>query len=127
MIGDMNMKSKEQIINDLIKIEMPSEDYNLIEIQCFLSLKKLLIMYHNRQITPEKATETKKIILAKYESDKKQFEFEENMWKEYIENINKTEDLKTKLRKQLSSNTEINEVLNTCIELIQLFTKEEFI
>lgn len=127
MIGDMNMKSKEQIINDLIKIEMPSEDYNLIEIQCFLSLKKLLIMYHNRQITPEKATETKKIILAKYESDKKQFEFEENMWKEYIENINKTEDLKTKLRKQLSSNTEVNEVLNTCIELIQLFTKEEFI
>lgn len=121
------MKSKEQIINDLIKIEMPSEDYNLIEIQCFLSLKKLLIMYHNRQITPEKATETKKIILAKYESDKKQFEFEENMWKEYIENINKTEDLKTKLRKQLSSNTEINEVLNSCIELIQLFTKEEFI
>lgn len=41
------MKSKEEIINDSIKIETPSTDYNLLEIQCFLALKQLLIMYHN--------------------------------------------------------------------------------
>ena len=38
------MKSKEQIINDSIKLETPPEDYNLLEIHSFLALKQLLIM-----------------------------------------------------------------------------------
>lgn len=52
-------KSKEQIINDSIKLETPPADYNLLEIHCFLALKQLLIMFHNRQISTENATKTK--------------------------------------------------------------------
>ena len=45
---------------------------------------------------------------------------------EYIENIRKTEELRIKLRKQLNENTDLNEILNTCIELIELYSGEEF-
>ena len=121
------MKSKEQIINDSIKLETPPEDYNLLEIHCFLALKQLLIMFQNKQLSKENATKSKNKILAKYESDSKQYEFEQIMWTEYIENINKTEDLRKKLRMQLNSNTDLVEILNTCIELIQLYSKEEFV
>ena len=38
------IKSKEQIINDSIKLETPPADYNLLEIHCFLALKQLLVM-----------------------------------------------------------------------------------
>ena len=62
-----------------------------------------------------------------YEDNKKQFEFMESMWKEHIENINLTENLRVKLRKQLHTNTEISELVNTCIELIQIYSKEKFI
>ena len=50
------MKSKEEIINDSIKLETPPGDYNLLEIHCFLALKQLLIMFHNKQITTENAS-----------------------------------------------------------------------
>ena len=37
------MRSKEEIINDSIKLDNPLKTYNLLEIQCFLALKQLLI------------------------------------------------------------------------------------
>ena len=49
------MKSKEQIVNDSIKLETPPEDYNLIEIHCFLALKQLTVMFYNKQISKENA------------------------------------------------------------------------
>ena len=32
------MKSKEEVINDSLKLDKPPADYNLIEIHCFLAL-----------------------------------------------------------------------------------------
>ena len=61
------MKSKEQIVKDVAKLNAPPEDYNLLEIRCFLTLKRLLIMFHNEQITKESATITKQEILKIYE------------------------------------------------------------
>lgn len=116
----------EKIIQDASQ-NKEMQDYTLLDMHLYLVIKQILIMYFNNQISKEQANKLKQRAVKEYESNKKQLKFEENMWKEYIENINKAEDLKTKLRKQLSSNTEVNEVLNTCIELIQLFTKEEFI
>ena len=86
------MKSKEQIINDSIKLETPPEDYNLLETHCFLALKQLLIMFHNKQISQLNATIMKNKILVKYESDSKQYEFERSMFQEYIEHIKQKHD-----------------------------------
>ena len=56
------MKSKEEIINDSIKLETPPGDYNLLEIHCFLALKQLLVMFHNKQITTDNDSETQQLI-----------------------------------------------------------------
>ena len=79
------MKSKEEIINDSIKLETPPGDYNLLEIHCFLALKQLLIMFHNKQITTENASKTKQLILADYEKRWKEYEFQTSMFQEHIE------------------------------------------
>jgi competence protein ComGC len=116
----------EKIIQD-IRQNKEMQNYTLLDMHLYLVIKQILVMYFNNQISKDQAKILKTKAVKEYENNKKQLEFEENMWKEYIENIKKTEDLKTKLRKQLSSDTETNEILNTCIELIQLYSKEEFI
>lgn len=130
------MKTKEQIINDSIKEETPPADYNMIEIQCFLALKQLLVMFHNRQISKEKAGITKNKILAKYESDSKQYEFERSMFQEHIDHIKQTENARTKLHKMLKGEAEeakpiteerLCETINVCMEIISTVFKGEFI
>lgn len=117
------MKSKEEIINDSIKIETPSTDYNLLEIQCFLALKQLLIMYHNNQISKENATKNKQLILADYEKQSKQYEFERKTYKEHIEHIKNTEEARCKLHKLLNikniTKNDLCEIVSTCIEIIR--------
>nr|DAN00848.1 MAG TPA: hypothetical protein [Caudoviricetes sp.] len=116
----------EKIIQDASQ-NKEIQDYTLLDMHLYLVIKQILIMYFNNQISKEQANKLKQKAVKEYEDNKRQFEFEHNMWKQYIENINKTENLRIRLRKQLNSNTEINEILNTCIELIQLYSKEEFI
>lgn len=116
----------EKIIQDASQ-NKEIQDYTLLDMHLYLVIKQILIMYFNNQISKEQANKLKQKAVKEYEDNKRQFEFEHNMWKQYIENINKTENLRIRLRKQLNSNTEINEILNTCIELIQVYSKEEFI
>ena len=99
-------KSKEQIINDSIKLETPPADYNLLEIHCFLALKQLLIMFHNRQIRTENATKTKQLILAEYEKRCKEYDFQTSMFQEHIENLKATENARVKLHKMLNGEAE---------------------
>lgn len=129
------MKSKEQIINDSIKLETPLADYNLLEIHCFLALKQLLIMFHNKQITTENASKTKQLILANYEKRNKEYEFQTSMFQEHIDHIRNTEDAKTKLRKMLNGEAEeakpiteerLCETINLCMEIISIVFKGEF-
>lgn len=129
------MKSKEEIVNDSIKLETAPEDYNLIEIHCFLALKQLTSMFYNKQISKENAGITKNKILAKYESDSKQYEFERSMFQEHIQHIKETENARTKLRKMLNGQEEYNkpiteesycETINTCMEIISKVFKGEF-
>ena len=129
------MKSKEEIINDSIKLETPPGDYNLLEIHCFLALKQLLVMFHNKQITTENASKTKQLILADYEKRCKEFDFQQSMFREYIENVNKTSDLRIKLRKILRGEAEENKEITEarlcetiCImtSILQTVFKEEF-
>lgn len=125
------MKSKEEIINDAIKCEMIPNDYNLPEMHCFLALKQLLIMFYNKQISQVNATITKNKILARYEKDNKQYEFETSMFQEHIQHIKDTEEQRIELRKFLSKKEEITEkrlceIINTCMEIISTVFKEEF-
>lgn len=130
------MKSKEQIINDSINLETPPADYNLLEIHCFLALKQLLVMFHNKQISTENATKTKQLVLADYEKRSKEYEFERSMFQEHIQNIKETENERIKLHKMLNGQDEYNkpiteeslyETINICIEIISKVFKEEFL
>ena len=130
------MKSKEQIINDSIKLETPPGDYNLLEIQCFLALKQLLIMFHNKQITTEKATKTKQHILADYEKRCKDFDFQQSMFQEHIDHLKNTEMQRIKLRKMLNGEAEeakpitearLCETLNLAVEILNTVFKGEFV
>lgn len=130
------MKSKEQIINDSIKLETPPGDYNLLEIHCFLALKQLLIMFHNKQISTKNATKTKQHILADYEKRCKDFDFQQSMFQEYIDHLKNTEMQRTKLRKILNGEgKEVKEIteerlcetLNLAVEILNTVFKEEFI
>lgn len=129
------MKSKEEIINDSIKLETPPADYNLLEIHCFLALKQLLIMFHNKQITTNNASKTKQLILADYEKRYKEFDFEKSMFQEHIDHIRKTENARIKLHKMLNGEAEeakpiteerLCETINTCMEIISTVFKGEF-
>lgn len=100
--------------------------YSLLDMHLYLVIQQILKMYFNNQISKEQANQLKKQAIKKYNDRYKEFEFEESMFQEHVENIKKTENLRIRLRKQLNSNTEINEVLNTCIELIELYSGEEF-
>lgn len=118
--------TSEQIIQDA-RGNKEMKNYNLLDMQLYLAIKQILVMYFNNQITKEQANILKQKAVKNYEENKRQFEFMQGMYKEYVDNINKTENLRIRLRKQLNTDTELNEILNTCIELIQLYAKEEFI
>ena len=126
------MKDKEIIINDSIKLETPPKDYNLLEIHCFLALRQLLIMFRNKQIGKENATKTKNRILADYDKRYKEFEFKESMFQEHIENIKKTENKRTKLRKRIKDkDAKITKVwlqdsLELALDIIYIIFEEEF-
>lgn len=130
------MKTKEQIINDSIKEETPPADYNLIEIYCFLALKQLLVMFHNRQISKESATKAKQHILGTYEKQSKDYEFQTSMFQEHIDHIKQTENARVKLHKMLNGKEPYNkpvteesmaETINICMEIISTVFKGEFI
>lgn len=129
------MKSKEEIINDSIKLETPPADYNLLEMHCFLALKQLLVMFHNKQITTGNASKTKQLILADYEKRYKEFDFEKSMFQEHIDHIRKTENARIKLHKMLNGEDEeakpiteerLCETINVCMEIISTVFKGEF-
>ena len=129
------MKSKEQIVNDSIKLETPPEDYNLLEIHCFLALHHLTVMFYNKQISKENAGKTKQLILAGYEKQCKEYEFQTSMFQEHIENIKKTENARIKLHQMLNGEAEeakpiteerLCETINVCMEIISSVFKGEF-
>lgn len=102
------------------------EDLNLLELHCCLCIRQLLVMYHNNQISQEQARKLKQKIYRDYNSRAKEYEFKESMFNEHVENIKRTEDLKAVLRKQLNSNTELYQIVNTAIELLELYSGEKF-
>ena len=120
------MRTTEQIIEDA-KNNIEIKDYNLLELHLFLVIQQILKMYSNNQLSKEQANKYRVLAIKDYNNKIKEYEVENEMFKKYIEDIKKTENLRIELRKQLNKDTELNEVINTCIELIQLYSGEEFI
>lgn len=118
------MKTAEEIFEDARLCDDIPNYHNVIEINCFMSLRILLKQFYNKHISKEQATNLKNKIYKKYNDNKKQYEFEENMFKEYIDNIAKTEDLRTLLRHQLNEQSEYS--LETALKLIELYSNEDW-
>lgn len=119
------MKTVEEIFEDArTSIDIPNEYTNVLEINCFMSLRILLKQFQNNHISKELATREKMKIFRTYEDAKKQYEFKEAMFDEYIENIKKTEDLRNLLRCQLNEQSEYS--LETALKLIELYSKERW-
>ncbi len=92
-------------------------------------------MFRNKQISKENATKNKNKILAKYESDSKQYEFEKSMFQEHIQHIKETEMDRTKLRKIINRQDEwadkpagegFEEAFDLSIKILNTCFKGEF-
>ena len=130
-MGVTNLKDRKEIEKDAMQLETPPADYNLLEIQCFLALKQLLVMYWNKQISSENASKTKQLIFSNYEKNYKQFDFEASMFKEKVVASNRTSGLRIELHNKLKQDDEITverlaEVLNIALEIISITYKENF-
>ena len=119
------MKKSEEIYEDTLKYDQIPENYNMLETNCFLSLKRLLGLYFNNQISKENAGTEKKKIFKIYELDKKQLEFKMEMYKEHIEKINKTAAISCVLRKQLLEEDE-KSCLITALRMLELYSGERW-
>lgn len=118
------MKNSEEIYEDALKYDRLPNNYNTLEINCYMNLKRLLGMYFNKQISKENASAEKNKIFKRYELDKKQLEFKIEMYDEHIEKINKTQALRCVLRKQLKENDK--DSLATALRLLELYSGEEW-
>ena len=125
------MKSVTEILEDIKKYDDIPEGYELLEIYVFMNLKRIILMYQNNQLNKEQAQKLKEKITLEYQTKQKEYEFKQSLFQKHVENIKKTESLRTKLRKKLNSkcatDTDMAETLTICIELIQLYSGEEFI
>lgn len=125
------MRNAEEILEDVkIQNDIP-KDYELLEMYCFLCLKKIILMYQNNQLNKETAQKQKQLVFAKYNGKKKEYEFQQSLFKKYIDTIQPTENLRTTLRKKLQEKTPITEerlgeLLSICLELIRIYSGEVF-
>lgn len=124
------MKERKEIEKDALKLEIPPNDYNLLELHCFLALKQLLIMYWNKQISADSASKIKQQIFADYQKRCKEFDFWTCIFREQVEASNRTSYLRNELRKKWKSNevteTTMAEMLDMALEIISITYKEEF-
>ncbi|MBE5813156.1 MAG: hypothetical protein E7314_05845 [Clostridiales bacterium] len=125
------VRNAEEILEDVKSQNDIPKDYELLEIYCFLCLKKIILMYQNNQLSKEIAQKQKQLVFAKYTGKKKEYEFQQGLFKKYIDKIQPTENLRIQLRKKLQEKTPITEermgeLLSICLELIQIYSGEVF-
>lgn len=118
------MKTPEEIFNDALNCEDIPNYHNVLEINCFMSLRILLKQFYNNHISQGQATKLKNKIYKKYNDNIKEYEFEEKMFKEHISNIAKTSELRILLRHQLNEQSEYS--LETALKLIELYSNERW-
>jgi hypothetical protein len=120
------VKTAEEIFEDTLKFnDIPEEYKNVLEINCFMSLRILLKQFNNNHISKEQASREKMKIFRNYNENKKEYEFKNEMYDEYIDNIKKTSELRMMLRHQLNEQSEYS--LDTALKLIEFYSKERWL
>ena len=124
------MRASDQIIKDASNKESV-EDYLLLELHLYLTIKQILKMYFNNQISKEEANHYKQIAVKDYETKVKEYEYQRQMYQDHVKNIKDTEFLRINLRKKLKDNepvteTKLGETINLCLEIISKTYKEPF-
>lgn len=123
------MKTPNEIVQDATN-NKDTVNYNLLELHLYLVIKQILIMYFNNQISKEQAKNMKEKAVKKYELDLKQYEFERDMFREHIETLQSTEDLRIKLRKIIdkenTTEEDIYEGFNLALSILKVVFRGEF-
>lgn len=119
------MKTAQEIFEDALHSEDILDSYtNILEINCFMSLRILLKQFYNNHIDKEQASKLKNKIFKKYNDNKKQYEFKQRMFDEHIDKINQTGELRILLRQQLNEQSKYS--LETALRLIGLYSHERW-
>lgn len=116
-------------IIEIVKSGGTLENANMLELQLEGVTKGVIKQFLEGKITKEEANRLKDLAVKDYESRKKQFEFQESMFKRHIQNIKDTEMARIRLRKLMhTEGTEetIAEALNVALEIIEKVFKEVF-
>lgn len=118
------MKDIKEICKDAINDNMNDTYTNIIEISAFVAIRDIAIQFANKRIDQQTATILKNKVFKAYEDNKKEYEFKEQVYDTYLAKINKTEDLRSKLRHQLKENN--TSCLDTALKLIEIYSGEEW-
>lgn len=110
----MNAKEIIEIVKSGGTLENPS----ILDLQLEGVTKGVIKQFLEGKITKEEANRQKDLAIKDYESKKKQFEFQENMFKRHIQNIKDTECLRIELLETLEKQ-EMEKSLYLALEIIE--------
>lgn len=105
-------------IIEIVKSGGTLENANMLDLQLEGVTKGVIKQFLEGKITKEEANRLKDLAVKDYESRKKQFEFQESMFKRHIQNIKDTECLREELLKTLEKQ-ELEKSLNIALEIIE--------
>ncbi|MBR2703917.1 MAG: hypothetical protein IKE91_00420 [Clostridia bacterium] len=105
-------------IIEIVKSGGTLKNANMLELQLEGVTKGVIKQFLEGKITKEEANRLKDLAVKDYESRKKQFEFQESMFKRHIQNIKDTECLREELLKTLEKQ-ELEKSLNIALEIIE--------
>lgn len=110
----MNAKEIIEIVKSGGTLENPS----MLDLQLEGVTRGVIRQFLEGKISKEEANRQKDLAIKDYESKKKQFEFQENMFKRHIQNIKDTECLRIELLETLE-NQEMEKSLYLALEIIE--------
>lgn len=103
-------------VDEILNLKEPPNE--LLEFHLYQALEIIRWRYHNNQIDKDTAFRLKDKATKKYNAQVKEYEFMVDMFKKHVEDIKKTEMLKTEFRK--------NPNLDTAKKLLSLYSGEMF-
>ena len=109
-------------LEEMTKTDKPiPKNLNVCEQGCYLSLRALYKEYRMNEIDPQKATLDKKQIRIQYANDVRDWTFWGGIFKQTIEDIAKTNEKRSELRK-----CKPEDRLRVALELIELYSGEDW-
>ena len=105
-------------IIEIVKSGGTLENPSILDLQLEGVTRGVIKQFLEGKISKEEANRQKDLAIKDYESKKKQFEFQENMFKRHIQNIKNTECLRIELLKELEKQ-DCMKSLNLALEIIE--------